>query len=172
MPGSGKEEVVKLAVKRGVHVVRMGDIVREEVTRRMLAFSDQSMGGLADEERRKYGQGIWAERTLPRLEEPVTLIDGVRGSAELSVYESSLGRENLICIGIHASPEVRFERVVRRGRGDTTESRGDFDSRDRRELSWGLGEALALCNYMLVNEGTLEELHTAAGRVLDLILGK
>jgi hypothetical protein len=33
----------------------------------------------------------------------------------------------------------------------------EFQERDVRELEWGIGNAMALCEHMIINEGTLEE---------------
>ena len=33
----------------------------------------------------------------------------------------------------------------------------EFLERDAREIKWGIESAMALCEHMIVNEGTLEE---------------
>ena len=59
-----------------------GDIVRDEAKRRGLKFSDESVGGMAHEERVKHGFGVWAERTVPHVKAGTTVIDGIRGREE------------------------------------------------------------------------------------------
>lgn len=169
MPGSGKEEFIEVAAGLGFEVVRMGDIVREEVARKGLDQDDATVGGLANSERKKYGLGIWAVRTLPRISGSMVLIDGIRGIAEIEVYRQAFP-EGLYVVSIEASDEVRFERINRRGRGDATTTKEEFRERDEREKSWGLLQAMGEADFRILNEGPLEEYRAKAGRVLREII--
>lgn len=168
MPGSGKEEFVKVAEREGFSVVRMGDVVRIEARRRGLEPSDENVGRMASSEREKHGLGIWAERTVPVISGDKILIDGIRGDSEIEVFKNTFG-DDLTVIGVAASPEVRFERLKCRNRDDAPSTWEEFQERDRRELSWGLDKALALCNHMISNEGTLEEFHEKVKNLLQYI---
>ncbi|HKZ62879.1 MAG TPA: AAA family ATPase [Thermoplasmata archaeon] len=168
MPGCGKEELLKVAAERGLAVVRMGDIVREEAHRRGLKFSDESVGGMAHEERVKHGFGVWAERTIPRIRDEVTVIDGIRGREELDVFRRAFG-ERLIVVAIHASPAIRHDRIRKRARGDDAVSWEEFLRRDDRELGWGLGEVIATADRMVVNEGGIEEMQQRCRDLLDAV---
>jgi dephospho-CoA kinase len=89
MPGSGKEEFVNIAREQGFSVVRMGDVVREEVKNRGLELSSENVGRVASEERQKHGLGIWAEKILPLITGDMILIDGIRGDEELEVFKEA-----------------------------------------------------------------------------------
>src|SRR5947209_15554784 len=65
MPGCGKDELLGVARDLGFSIVRMGDVVREEATRRGLPITDEAVGGMAHAERQAYGFGIW--RSAPSL---------------------------------------------------------------------------------------------------------
>jgi dephospho-CoA kinase len=169
MPGSGKEEFVKLAKDNGFSVVRMGDVVRAFVKDKGLGLSNDNVGRIANSERKENSMGIWAERTVPLINGDLVLIDGIRGDAELSVFKSAL-KSDLIVVGITASPEIRFERIKLRGRSDATMTWEEFCERDTRELKWGLQNAMASCEYMIINEGTLEEFKKKGIDVLNAIL--
>ena len=168
MPGCGKEEFVKIAAERGLPIVRMGDIVREEAKRRGLKFSDETVGGMAHEERVKHGFGIWAVRTIPHVKDETTIIDGIRGREEVEVFRRGFG-DRLVVVAIHASPKTRYERILKRGRGDDVISVDEFHRREERELGWGLGEVIAAADRMVVNEDGLESMREACARVLDSI---
>jgi dephospho-CoA kinase len=171
MPASGKEEFISVATDLGFEVVRMGDVVREEVRRRGLELDDTSVGGLGNSEREDYGMGIWALRTLPRIRDTNILIDGIRGIAEIEIYRDAYP-DNLHVVSIEASERVRFKRIKERGREDATLTREEFDMRDERERSWGLAEAMAKADYRILNEGSLEEFREEAERVLREIMEK
>jgi len=168
MPGCGKEEFVKVAEQRGLAIVRMGDIVREEAKRRGLKFSDETVGGMAHEERVKHGFGVWAERTAPRVKDATTVIDGIRGREEVEVFRRTFG-DRLAVVAIHASPRTRYARIRKRGRGDDVISEEEFHRREEREMGWGLAEVIATADYMIVNEDGLEDLRAQCTKVLDAV---
>ncbi|MCK4443583.1 MAG: flagellar hook-basal body complex protein FliE [Thermoplasmata archaeon] len=171
MPGSGKEEFIKVATDLGFQVVRMGDLVREEVRSRGGDLDDASVGGLANSEREKYGMGIWALRTLPKISGSKVLIDGIRGIAEIEVYREAYP-ESLFVVSLESSDKVRYERIKERGRKDATPSEEQFKERDNRERSWGLQEAMAVADYRIANEGSLQEYKEEVARVLREIIDK
>jgi len=166
MPGAGKEEFVKVSREMGYDVIRMGDVVRGEAERRGVASDDASIGGLAHSERQLYGYDIWARRTVPLVGDGLTIIDGCRGTAELEVFRRHFG-EDVRIIAIHASPRTRFNRLKKRQRDDAPTDWNQFQERDRRELGWGLGKVIAQADYMIVNEGTLEDFRRKAREVLE-----
>ena len=165
MPGSGKEEVVKAAQALGFQVVRMGDVVRDEATRRDLPITDASVGGMAHQERVEHGFGVWAERTLPRIPEGKVLVEGLRGKAELDVFRRAFG-PRLAVLAVHASPETRHGRMHARMRADDADGVEALRRRDERELGWGLGEVIAMADALVVNEGPLPAFRRAARAAL------
>ncbi len=170
MPGCGKEEFIAEAKARGLPIVRMGDVVRTEATRRGLPLTDANVGGLAHEERLKHGYGVWATRTLPHIQGDAIVIDGIRSDKETDIFRKSLG-ESLHVVAIHASPQTRYDRVVGRGRDDDAMTRMEFDARDQRELGWGMGKVISLADFVVVNEDTKEAFRERAGRVLKAVFG-
>jgi dephospho-CoA kinase len=168
MPGAGKEEFVSVAMTKDYQVVRMGDVVREFASKTAVGVSDRGVGGFANDERQKHGYDIWAKRCLDRVVTDRTIIDGSRGVMELKVYQERFGKD-IELVAIHSSPGTRYPRLVRRGRADAPKSVSEFEARDERELSWGLGSLISLADVMMVNEGTLEEFKSSCARVLDSI---
>lgn len=159
MPGAGKEEFVRVALETGYEVIRMGDVVRMEASDRGISSDDKGVGGFAHSERQIHGYDIWARRTTPLICKDPTIIDGCRGVAELDVFRREFG-EQVVVIGLHASPKTRFKRLIERNREDAPETWEEFQERDKRELGWGLGKVIVLADYMIVNEediGTFKE---------------
>ncbi len=166
MPGSGKEEFVETAREKGFKVVSMGDVVREEASKRGINPDDKGIGGFAHSERQTHGYGIWAERTLAHIGDQHTLISGCRGWSEVEIFKRSLG-DKAIVIALHSSPKTRFERLMKRGRSDAPKTLEEFRTRDERELSWGLGSLIALADVMIVNEGLLDDLKKKVEETLE-----
>jgi methylmalonyl-CoA mutase cobalamin-binding subunit len=57
-----------------------------------------------------------------------------------------------------------------RGRDDDPSDWSVFRERDIREISVGLGGVIALSDIMLVNEGTVDELHELSQNVVKRFL--
>ncbi len=149
----------------------MGDIVREKVKELGLDPSDNSVGTLANDERKRYGMDIWAKRTIPFVGGDLVVIDGSRGLDEVRAFKHAFG-EDLMVVAIHSSPKTRYERIKSRSRGDSPTTWAEFEQREKRELTWGLGEIIATADHMIVNEGTLDELKDEVAKLLDKILAK
>ncbi|HSV42622.1 MAG TPA: AAA family ATPase [Methanomassiliicoccales archaeon] len=170
MPGAGKEEFVGVALSIGYDVVRMGDVVRAEAGRLSVANSDKGVGGFANEERQKHGYDIWAKRAAEHVRSDRTIIDGSRGLMELEIFKERFG-EDVRSIAIHSSPSTRFVRLKARARADAPRSLEEFNQRDERELSWGLGSLISMADIMIINEGTLEEFKSNCSQCLQKLVG-
>jgi dephospho-CoA kinase len=168
MPGAGKSTAAKALESRGFKRIVMGDVIREETRRRGLEPSEKDTAKVMLELREKYGPGAVAEvclRLLGTMKEQAVVIDGIRSPAEVEVF-ARVGEVRLIAI--HASRERRFKLLTERGRSDAPTSRGSFDERDKRELSIGVGDAVALADESLSNEHTTpEELGKKAVELVD-----
>lgn len=104
-----------------------------------------------------------------RSSPPAAIIDGLRSPAELAVFKEAFG-ERLRVIAIIAPSSVRASRIGSRGRVDDTSDPTGFQTRDRRELDWGLDKVIEAAQQRIVNDGTLEELRSRVrALVRDLI---
>lgn len=158
MPASGKGEFSRIAMEMGVPVVVMGDVIRNAVRDAGLPPTDENMGRIANQLRNDEGMDAIAQRCVPLVESknsPLVLIDGIRGDAEVKVFRREFPRFRLI--GIDSEFPLRLARVKVRGRSDDFQTDDALKNRDEREISWGLGRALAEADIHLPNNGTLEE---------------
>ncbi|MEM2282241.1 MAG: AAA family ATPase [Candidatus Hadarchaeales archaeon] len=168
-PGAGKTEVAKVAVRLGFSYLRMGDVVVEEVRRRGLEISEESVGRVASE-LRKLGEAEVARRCIPsiRQAEGPVVVDGIRSPAEVREFRREFNGFRLI--SVWSSQATRYQRISKRRREDDAAGWEEFLRKDEREMSWGLGEVIVLSDYLLVNEGTVEELRGEAERCLRRLL--
>lgn len=164
MPGSGKSEAMDVARSLGHPVVRMGDLVWEEVERRGLPRDAAHVGEVADAMRKEHGDDVWALRTVERVRQtmqadpPLVLIDGIRSNREVQVLRRELGA-GFTLLAIHSDARQRHERLTRRGRDDDPGGEDANDghrTRDDREMGWGIARTIALADQMIVNTGSLE----------------
>ncbi|HEV2230700.1 MAG TPA: dephospho-CoA kinase, partial [Thermoplasmata archaeon] len=137
---------------------------------RGLPLSNANVARVANDEREKHGLGVWAQKALPKLTETKMLVDGCRSDSEVTVFRHHFG--DLFVLGIFSSPEHRYDRMMKRSRGDDGAGLQEFYNRDRRELQWGIGNAFALADGMLVNEGSLDAFRVECRRVIGSILAR
>ena len=166
MPGSGKSVVVRVAKERRYALVVMGDIVREEAERRGLKPNPENIGKIMLELRRTEGPAVIAERCIPKIEHATqhkVIIDGIRSLDEIEEFRNHIPRFSLIAV--HSSPETRFKRLYHRRRSDDPGNWEIFHKRDMRELSVGLGNVIAVAEYIIVNEGMLETVEEKVGEI-------
>ncbi len=167
MPGSGKSIVVKSAQEEGYAVVTMGDIVREETAKKGLELNPRNVGEVMLELRATHGESAIAEKCILRIEQKVNsrvIVDGLRSYAEAETFRKHF--DKFVLLAVHASPETRFSRLFSRCRSDDPKSWEVFGERDMRELSVGLGNAIALAEYLIINDDTVEALKRRVKAVL------
>ena len=157
MPGSGKSVADKVAMELGFSIIIMGDIIREEVTKRGLLPTPENVGEIMVKIRREEGAGVVAKRCIPKIQWALNgriIVEGLRSLAE--VYELRRSFPNFKLIAIYTSPKVRFYRIFGRNRSDDSISWQTFVKRDHRELRVGIGSVIALADYMIINEGSIQ----------------
>ena len=155
MPGSGKGLFTEVARSCGLSVFVMGDVVREEITRRGLEINYETSRVVSAELRKELGPEAIAILThrkicLSRDLSSYVVVEGVRSLEELNYFKRIF--KNVYLVAIHSSPNTRFRRIYSRGRVDDPKAWKDFVARDLQELSFGLGSVIALADYVLINE--------------------
>lgn len=153
LPGSGKSVVARVATDLGMQVVRMGDVIRKEAQKR-----NESPGVVAVQLRQEYGEFIVAQRCVGIIKnsqdkEISYLIEGIRSPFEVEIFQNNF--HGFKVIAVHSRPKTRFKRLKRRKRSDDSSSKDEFISRDQREVKFGIGNVIAMADYMIVNEGSL-----------------
>lgn len=156
MPGSGKAFVSEIALEKGVKIVSMGDIIREEAKKR-----GESTKITAEKLRKERGQYIVAELTIEKIKkiqedgfESSIIVDGIRSPYEVNLFKENF--DEFIILSIFANPQIRFERIKSRQRADDTTSYEIFCERDQSELGFGLGDVISLSDKIIINESDWE----------------
>ena len=173
MPGAGKATFNEMARRNGYAMVVMGDEIREETKRRGLEPTPENIGKIMLQLRAEEGQAVVAKRCIPKIERAkgnIVFVDGIRSLHEAKEFKNHF--PNFILIAIHSSPKTRFQRLFRRKRSDDPKGWESFLKRDLRELSVGLGNAIAMADYLIVNEGTKEEFKMKIHETLKAALGE
>jgi len=171
MPGSGKSLVVETALELGFKVVVMGDQMREETRRRGLEPTPNNVGKVMLKLREEEGPAVVAKRCVKKIidaEGKLVIVDGLRSLEEVNEFKKHF--PNFTILAIHASPETRFHRLFNRKRSDDPEGWETFLKRDLRELSVGLGNVIAVADYMIINETSKAEVKRNVREVLEKVM--
>ena len=169
MPGAGKSTVALFLKEKGFTVLTMGDAVREEAERLGLEPTDMNLGKLMLKLRQDLGPGAIGHIVLQKLGRDGSfgnvVIDGIRSIPEVEVLANT-GHVKLLAI--HASKLTRLKHLKERGRPDAPTNSIEFAGRDRRELSIGISEAIALADETISNNDlTLPQLKQCSCQIIE-----
>jgi dephospho-CoA kinase len=171
MPGSGKSEVARVFQKSGYSTVRFGDITDEEVRKRGLVLNEENERLVREDLRKKHGMAAYAILNLPRIETALgkshVVIDGLYSWEEYKYLKEKLGGR-LNIVAVWAPPEVRYKRLT--GRAVRPLSPEQAGARDFAEIeNVNKGGPIAMADYTIVNNGTLEALRRQAGAIMGVL---
>jgi len=159
MPFSGKSVAVTIAKDMKIPVIRMGDMVWDEVKKRGLPINSETVGEIANDMRKTYGKDIWAKKTIEKIVleniDDVLIIDGVRNSEEIDIFKNKLGADFKL-IAIQTPDDIRHERAMLRKRMDDTVDIETIKKRDKREINWGIKNVINQADIVVTNEGSVE----------------
>lgn len=168
MPGSGKGVISRMAHNRGLKVIRMGDVIRDEAQKRKA-----DVGETAVTLRKEFGEYVVAKICVDIIksdyahlvdEERNYLIEGIRSHYEVEIFQENFPQFTVI--SVFSSPKTRFRRLKRRRRSDDSSDFLEFKKRDERELGFGIGNVIATSDYLIVNEGPLWKFKNEIKKVL------
>ena len=170
MPFSGKSEAVKIAKEMNIPVIRMGDMIWEEVKKRKLELSDKNVGTIANQMREEHGKDIWARRTLEKIKSiennNFIVIDGIRNVEEIDLFKRYF-QGDFVVVTVESSDDIRQKRALTRYREDDSRDLQKIKERDNRELNWGLGKVIESANIVVLNKGSVEDFHKKIRDILE-----
>jgi len=167
MTGAGKSEVSRVFEQNGFISIRFGDLTDEEIKRRGLKPGEASERLVRETLRREQGADAYAELNLPRIEQALkksnVVVDGLYSWEEYTCLKSCYG-EDLCLVAVWSSPKTRYARLASRSSRSLTPE--EAASRDRAEIeNIGKGGPIAMADFTIINESSLEELKEEAARV-------
>jgi len=178
---SGKTSVKDFFLSRfSSYSISLSEIIKEELLKEGKELKRKNFIEKGNELRRKFGAQVLTEvvvLTLPRNpEKEIIIIDGIRNPGEVKYLRESFGKD-FVLIAVDAPREIRFKRLVERGeKGDprTFEEFLEVDEVDmgknQPEYGQNAGECLKLADYLIINDGTIEELNKKLEEISKIIL--
>jgi len=156
MPASGKNFARHYAEENHIPHLTTGDIVRIECASRGLDLTAKNMAKVSDELRghdpceltRWLLERVDKEHSL----QPMVVLEGMRSWEEVELIRSKF---STTLVAFVTGREIRRERYVARARGDDDPRL--FEERENRELEYGTAVPIAMADFYVLNDGTIEE---------------
>jgi dephospho-CoA kinase len=174
MAGAGKSEAARFFTDNGFTKIRFGDITDEEIKRRGLVLNEENERSVREGFRKEHGMAAYAILNLPRIEEarkesPV-IIDGLYSWEEYVVLKKHFG-DDFFVVAVYCSPQTRYGRLEHRKIRPLTFA--EAAGRDEAEIvKINKGGPIAMADFTIINEGSMNDLKTEVEKALAFIRGK
>jgi len=161
LAGSGKTTATDFFKEEQLPVIDFGKIVNEYIDRHHLTHTEKDHQIIRNQFRQKHGMEAFAvlneQNTSQFLEKsPIVVINGLRSYEEYLFLIKKFPDVTIVLICVWASKETRNHRIKQRSR----RSKFYGKERDQNEvIEANMGPTLALADYMVINESSLEEFY-------------
>ncbi len=168
MAGSGKSEVARVFADSGFVRVRFGDVTDAEIKKRGLPLNEKNERLVREQLRQEHGMAAYAKLNLSRInaafKKSNVALDGLYSWEEYNFFKDRYS-DDFKVIAVWASPKTRYARLA--GRATRPLSPEEAAARDHSEIeNTNKGGPIAMADYTIINESTLESLHQQVRKVL------
>ncbi|MEM4165811.1 MAG: deaminase [Candidatus Bilamarchaeaceae archaeon] len=167
---AGKTTAVDYLSKKGFYPISLSDLIREELQAEGKALTREALIKKGNELREKFGPSVLAVRAKEKITKDKNyVIDSIRNPAEV---EELRRLKNFYLIYITASPEVRFERLKKRGREEDPKTLEAFLEIEKLEMEnaertkQNLKQTFAMADKKIENNGQLSSFYEQIDRAL------
>ena len=171
MAGSGKSSVARHLERKGWRVIRFGALTMRELELRNLSINEANEKKVREELRAKHGMAAYAKLLLPMIVKSLsagpTVIDGLYSWAEYKYLKRKVDN-HLKLVAIYTTRSVRYGRLSKRP--ERPLSFKEAEQRDFNEIENAeKGGPIAIADYLIINDGSEDDLHKAVDAVLSTI---
>ena len=168
MCGSGKSEVVKFFEGHGYKKVYFGGVVMDEIKRLGLEVNEANERMTRENLRKEFGMGAMAVKSLNKIEEFYmtgnVVVESLYSWDEYKIVKDKFGGSFKL-LTVYTTKSLRYERLANRPVRPLTEE--EACSRDYSEIEkLDKGGPIAFTDYLVINDGTLEELNKKLNKYL------
>jgi dephospho-CoA kinase len=171
MAGAGKSEVSRLFEKAGFTRIRFGDVTDDELRKRGQELNEENERRVRELLRQEHGMAAYAKLNLPRIDAALAtsdvVVDGLYSWEEYTFLKEHY-HDDLFLVAVWAAPKIRYARL--NGRRERNLTPEEAAGRDRVEIeNLHKGGPIAVADYIIVNESSLEDLRDQTKKTIDRI---
>ncbi|MDA3814812.1 MAG: AAA family ATPase [Patescibacteria group bacterium] len=164
MAGAGKSEVTNyLLEKLSCPKVYFGEVTFDRMKEEGIELNYENERITREKIRAEHGMGAYAKLSMPKIKKfletsDLVVLESFYSWDEYKITRKEFGNSFMV-VAAHASPKVRLSRLKNREHRPIENSENLYQ-RDKTEIEGtDKGGPIAMADFMLINEGTLEELH-------------
>lgn len=174
--GAGKGAIVDYLKTKGFAHYSVRAFLIEEINRRQMSITLESMIKVANDLRAQYGSSYIVEELYKKAlnsSNNNVIIESIRSTGEVEGLKK-LGTCYLI--SVDAPLQTRYQRVIARN-SDNADilSFEEFVEKENVQMNntdqnkGNIAKCMEMADYKIINEGTLEELHAQIEKILEKI---
>lgn len=162
--GAGKETLTGFFREKGFVYFETSAILKEMLAERGLEITRENMQNLGDELRKKEGAGALMKIMLEKSKKDESknyIFDSLRNDGEADFLRENC--KNFVLIAVDAPREIRFKRIVERGKPHDPKIWEEFLKVDERDLcdkenphGQQTGKLLKMADFVIVNDKDFE----------------
>ena len=160
---AGETSVCKVLEKKGFKRLSLSDMLREELRKQGKKVVRENLDVIGDKLRSEKGKAFLAMLALKKAREGDWAFDSIYVPEEAELLRS----KGAYIVGVVAPVVVRYERA--RKRGEKFPSLEAFVTRDDYDARWGIDKIVEGADFIISNDGTLEDLEGSIDLVLETI---
>lgn len=161
MPGAGKSEAALFFKNKNIPILRFGDETDLGLKELGYELTESNERWYREKLRKELGMAAYAIRIKPRIDTALkksnmVVLDGLYSHEEYVYLDKLYPGLRLLCI--YANPNLRYTRLT--GRSHRRINKHEARSRDFAELEkLNKGGPIAIADYLIKNEGTINDLN-------------
>lgn len=160
MPGSGKSEAVKFFAGNHYQRVYFGEVVMDEMEKLGLDVNEENERNVRENLRKEFGMGAMAIKSMSKIDSLVqssnVVIESLYSWEEFKILKQKY-KDSFKLLCIFTTKELRYKRLG--DRPFRPLSIIQAESRDYAEIeNLDKGGPIALADYNVINDGTIEKL--------------
>jgi len=160
---AGKETLTQFLRDNGFNYFETRRILVETLNEMEMELSRTNMQDLADKWRGEDGAGALMKKILEKIDKNENwMIDSLRNAGEAEFLKQELG-DDFVLIAVDAPREIRFDRIVKRGKQSDMLDWKDFIKVDERDnfdpdnpMGQQTGKLIEMSDHVVVNDRDLD----------------
>ena len=156
---SGKDTAAEYLVSKGFEYCSLSDFLRRELSAEGKRVTRESLIALGNRLRAEKGPGVLGELALEHFKKGKNyVVTSIRHPAEAKALKK---RRGFVLVKVEAPAEVRFKRMLARGREEDPQTLNEFRALEAKENAGGtqlrVADAMALAQYSIDSSGSVEK---------------